>query len=233
MKIRIPLTFGLFVSLLSLIEAVEPKKSEKPLPNVSFFNGKDLNGWSASEMKYWSVKDGAIVGHSASNVPKNEFIWSGVSVRDFYLVVEVKLTPDNCNAGIQFRSKKANTSGQAIGYQADVGSGVWGKLYHEHGRGKLDWNNNAAGAVKPNDWNRYEILAVGHKIWTAINGKLCVAMEDAKGELTGDISFQIHSGPPQSVCYRPIKLIHNPKIELEKQTEMQLLDALPKKAKTK
>ena len=202
----------------------------RPQLDVSFFNGKDLTGWSASEMKYWSVKDGAIVGHSAVNVPKNEFIWADGEVEDFYLVVDVKLTPDNRNAGIQFRSKKANASGQAVGYQADVGGGVWGKLYHEHGRGKLDWNNNATGAVKPGDWNRYEILAVGHKIWTAINGKLCVALEDPKGELSGKISFQVHGGPAQTVRYRPVKLVHNPKIALEKQTEKQLHAALPKKS---
>ena len=48
-------------------------------------------------------------------------------------------------------------------------------------------------------WNRYEILAVGHKIWTAINGKLCVALEDPNGELSGKISFQVHGGPAQTV----------------------------------
>ena len=28
----------------------------------TFFNGKDLSGWSAEDMSYWSVQDGAIVG---------------------------------------------------------------------------------------------------------------------------------------------------------------------------
>lgn len=229
MKLRTLITLGIFTALLPLIYAAEPKKSNKPQRDVSFFNGKDLTAWSASEMKYWSVKDGAIVGHSAVKVPGNKFIWADGEVEDFYLTVEVKLTPDNRNAGIQFRSKKANASGQAVGYQADIGDGVWGKLYHEHGRGKLDWNNNAAGAVKPGEWNRYEILAVGHKIWTAINGKLCVALEDPKGELSGKISFQVHGGPAQTVLYRNPTLVHNPKIALEKQTKEQLLAALPKK----
>jgi hypothetical protein len=230
MKIRMFFAFGLFAALLLQVGTAEFKKGDKPQPDATFFNGKDLTGWSASEMKYWSVKDGAIVGYSAVNVPGNKFIWADGEVEDFYLAVEVKLTPDNRNAGIQFRSKKANATGQAVGYQADVGAGVWGKLYHEHGRGKLDWNDNAAEAVKPGDWNRYEILAVGHKIWTAINGKLCVAIEDPKGELSGKISFQIHGGPAQTVLYRNPTLIHNPKIALEKQTEAQLLAALPKKA---
>ncbi|MDP6504681.1 MAG: DUF1080 domain-containing protein, partial [Planctomycetota bacterium] len=69
----------------------------------SFFNGKDLTGWLGND-GFWSVKDGAIVGHSDRKVAKNEFIWSKGEVKDFYLAVDVKLTPGNRNAGIQFRS---------------------------------------------------------------------------------------------------------------------------------
>ncbi len=225
------LTPGLLALIASGLFFLANAADNKPRADKSFFNGKDLKGWSAGEMKYWSVKDGAIVGHSAARVPKNEFIWSAGKMKDFYLAVDVKLTPDNRNAGIQFRSKPINKQGQAHGYQADVGAGVWGKLYHEHGRGKLDWNNRAATAkaVKRGEWNRYEILAVGHRVWTAINGTLCVALEDPKGELEGAISFQIHSGPAQTVRYRPVKLIHNPPVALANFTEKQLLAALPKK----
>ena len=209
----------------------EQQQDKEPGQKTTFFNGKDLTGWKGND-GYWSVKDGAIVGHSEKDVPKNEFIWSDVEVKDFYLTVDVKLTPDDRNAGIQFRSKPVDAHGQAIGYQADVGAGVWGKLYHEHGRGKLDWNDNATGAVKPGQWNTYEILAVGDRIWTAINGKLCVAIEDPTGERAGKIAFQIHGGSPQTVHYRNPTLKHNPKIALEKQTKEQLLAALPKKAET-
>ena len=203
--------------------------ANKPRSEKLFFNGNDLAGWKGND-GYWSVKNknGAIVGHSEKNVPDNEYLWSGVEVKDFYLAVDVKLTPDNRNAGIQFRSKSIDKHGNPHGYQADVGAGVWGKLYHEHGRGKLDWNNRAAGAVKRNDWNRYEILAVGHRIWTAINGKLCVAIEDPKGELSGKIAFQIHTGPPQTVQYRVLKLIHDPKIELAGMNEKELISKLKK-----
>ncbi|MEE2711812.1 MAG: family 16 glycoside hydrolase [Planctomycetota bacterium] len=198
----------------------------------SFFNGKDLTGWKGND-GYWSVQDRAIVGHSDKDVPRNEFIWSHLEVKDFYLAVDVKLTPDGRNAGIQFRSKPVNASGQALGYQADVGSAVWGKLYHEHGRGKLDWNDRGLKAVKPGEWNRYEILAVGHRIWLALNGKLCVAIHDPKGELSGRIAFQVHSGPPQTVRYRIAKLVRDPPVALATMNEAQLLDALPDEDKAK
>ncbi|MBN2562478.1 MAG: DUF1080 domain-containing protein [Phycisphaerae bacterium] len=190
-----------------------------------FFNGKDLSGWTGAK-EYWSVKDGAIVGGSDKQIPRNDFVWSKVPVEDFYLVVDVKLTPPGGNAGIQFRSRKVDEHGQALGYQADVGEGWWGKLYHEHGRGLLDKNEHGKDVVKPGDWNRYEILAVGPAIWTAVNGTLCTALLDVKGEASGHIAFQIHGGPPETAGYRVQKLVHNPKLEIAGKNAQQLLDAL-------
>ena len=80
----------------------------------TFFTGNDLDAWSTSQPKYWSVKGGTIVGQSTEKVPKNEFLWSAVTVKDFYLSVDVKLTPDNRNAGIQFRSKKPMPPGKRL-----------------------------------------------------------------------------------------------------------------------
>jgi hypothetical protein len=148
-------------------------------------------------------------------------------VEDFYLSVEVKIEPDARNAGIQFRSKKVDAHGQALGYQADVGRGVWGKLYHEHGRGSLDSTDRGERAVKPGEWNDYEILAVGPCIWTAINGQLSVAYYDPAGEGSGFIAFQIHSGAPQTVSYKIEKLVRNPKIALAGLEREQLMAALP------
>ena len=53
---------------------------------------------------------------------------------------------------IQFRSKSVDEHGQALGYQADLGysavcGNLWGKLYHDHGRGKLDWKDHRTEAV--------------------------------------------------------------------------------------
>lgn len=192
-----------------------------------FFNGQDLSGWTSSA-SYWRVEDGAIVGHSDAPIPRNEFIWSSVEAGDFYMVLSVKLEPNSANAGIQIRSKKVDEHGQALGYQADMGHEVWGRLYHEHGRGKLDWTDAAEQAVKPEEWNRYEILAVGPAIWTAINGTLGVACLDiAKdGERSGLFALQVHGGPPQTVRYRIEKLVHNPKVELEKVSAEELIGAL-------
>jgi HEAT repeat protein len=183
---------------------------------AGFFNGTDLAGWVGTT-PYWKVQDGAIVGTSDAQIPNNEFLWSGVEVGDFYLVVDVRLEPNTANAGIQIRSKKISDAGQAQGYQADVGEGYWGRIYHEHGREMLDDTDTAEKAVKPGDWNHYEILAVGPAIWTAINGTLGAALLDLNpnAERNGQIAFQLHSGAPMTAQYRVVKLVHNPKVEME------------------
>jgi hypothetical protein len=101
----------------------------------------------------------------------NQFLWYDKKVSDFKLTLKVKQVPFAANAGIQFRSMR-EPNGHAIGYQADIGKGWWGALYHEHGRKILAKNKDTAGKhLNPEKWNKYEILAVGHRIWLAINGK--------------------------------------------------------------
>ncbi len=203
-------------------------ESPKSKTDTDFFNGRNLDGWKGN-MTYWSVRDGAIVGASSKKIPRNEFLFSDVPVGDFYLAVTVRQTPFGANSGIQFRSQ-VDRGGHAIGYQADMGKGWWGKLYHEHsGRRLLDTTGEGLKHVKPADWNRYEILAVGHRIWTAINGHVSVAVRDPIGELEGFIAVQLHSGGPQEVIFKDIELIHNPDITLAGKDEKQL-DALLKPA---
>ncbi|MCE6991131.1 family 16 glycoside hydrolase [Dyadobacter sp. CY323] len=214
---------GLIMLLLLLIgnAGFSQKKTD-----TGFFNKKDLTGWSAVNMQYWSVEDGAIVGRATEKVAKNQFLWSDVKVTDFYLNVDVLLETNDRNAGIQFRSKKADASGQALGYQADMGKDVWGRLYHEHGREKLDWSDRGEKAVKPGQWNKYEILVSGDRIWTAINGKLAVSVKDPGGDPSGYIALQIHSGDAQTVRYKINTLVHNPKVELAGLNEAQLVKEL-------
>jgi putative heme-binding domain-containing protein len=184
-----------------------------PLPaggEESIFNGKDLTGWEG-DASAWSVEDGAIVGRGPQK--KNQFLYYAKEVGDFRLTLEVRLVPDRENSGIQFRSERL-PDGHARGYQADIGKGWWGKLYDEHGRGLLVKVDGDA-FVKPEEWNTYEIVAVGNRIRTALNGKVCVDFTDPKPVLRGRIALQIHSGGPLEVRFRNIRLEANPAFELK------------------
>jgi hypothetical protein len=91
------------------------------------------------------------------------------------------------------------------GPQADAGAGWWGKLYEEHGRGLL-WKESGEKHVKPEEWNEYVIEAVGPKVRTLINGKLCVDLDDPKLSRRGLFAFQLHSGGALEVRYKDLKL---------------------------
>jgi putative heme-binding domain-containing protein len=177
---------------------------------LTFFSGKDLSGWDGNT-NLWSVQEGEIVGKSAG-LKNNEFLKSSLLLGDFRLVLSVKLTPNKENSGIQFRSE-VEPSGSVKGYQADVGAGWWGKLYEEHGRALL-WDKSGEAHVKTEDWNTYEIVAVGSKIRTAINGKLCVDLDDPKGARRGIVAFQLHSGGAMEVRFKDLKIELDPKFEL-------------------
>ncbi len=202
-----------------------------PIQDSTFFNGKNLIGWRDEfHPELWRVNNGIITGHSDTELANNAFLWSTAVVKNFYLSIDVLLKPDVGNAGIQFRSAKKGE--EALGYQADVGEAkgekVWGRLYHEGGREKLDWTNRGDKAVKSGDWNHYEILAIGPYIWTAINNQLVTSVYDPDGETSGLIALQMHYGPPMTVQYRINKLVHNPIISLAGLNENQLfLELVP------
>jgi putative membrane-bound dehydrogenase-like protein len=165
-------------------------------------NGKDLTGWVGDEA-LWSVEEGAIVGKT-KGLNHNEFLRSELIAGDFRLALEVKLTPNTENSGIQFRSE-ALPDGEVNGYQADVGAGWWGKLYEELGRGLL-WDKSGENHVKPGEWNAYEIVARGSKIETFINGQKCVDLDDPEGARRGIFALQLHSGGPMEVRFRNLVL---------------------------
>ena len=204
--------------------AAEQADNPKPRVEKNFFNGKDLTGWKVeNDVGVWSVKDGAIVGTAGDeDVPKYQFLWSNITVKNFHLSLLVKQTPFEANGGIQFRSARIQ-NGIPHGYQADLGKGYWGTLFHEHGRLILARNPDTDEKnINHEGWNRYEILAVGERVWMAVNGKITVALRDSFGESEGLIAVQVHGGIPQMTAYKDFKLTHNPKVELVGMDEVAL-----------
>lgn len=139
---------------------------------------------------------------------KSEFV-----LENFRLIFQMKLTPNNANSGVQFRSEPFEAY-EMKGCQADAGAGWWGKLYEENGRALLS-TKTCDAFVKTNDWNTYEILAVGGKIRTAINGQLCTDLDDPKVAQRGITGLQVHSGGPTEVRFKNFELELNPKFELK------------------
>lgn len=180
----------------------------------NLFNGKDLTGWWG-ELSLWHVENGELVGKTEKGIGRNEFLKSAVSVGDFRFTCKVKLVPDKANSGIQFHSVPLHGY-EMSGPQADIGKGYWGTLYGEN-FGDKRIGDNLAGekVVNVNDWNTYEVLAVGTKVRTAMNGKLCADVDIPNIPQTGLFGLQIHAGGPTEVRFKEIELELNPKSELK------------------
>ncbi len=166
----------------------------------------------------------------------NTFLaWDQAEVDDFELRLQFRLTGDmaRANSGIQFRGQQ-NPDGHVVGYQADIDlAGNWaGALYDEAGRGllagrgakvkiaadgsKSEDGSDLATAVKPGEWCDYSITAHGNHITLKINGKVTAELFDDQKDAGNDpnkqadrigmLALQMHSGPPQKVQFKNIRI---------------------------
>lgn len=117
---------ALLVVLLIVAAAVAPAARAEDL-----FAGADLETWQGSP-ELWRFDSGELIGLATQRAPQNEFIYAPDAVGDFHLSVEVNSSRIASTAAFS-SDRAAPESGHAVGYQADIGLGVRGRLYHEHG----------------------------------------------------------------------------------------------------
>jgi 3-keto-disaccharide hydrolase len=172
-----------------------------------FFNGKNLEGWEGIA-QYWSVKDGAIVGHAAKDPGFNTFLCSKKKYGDFEMSFQIRLKDGKGNSGVQIRSEVIDQAKHVVrGPQCDIGAQYWGSLYGERFGGMM----KAAPAeivkkfVKPSDFNDYAIKCVGKHVTIKVNGQTTVDGDFPKMPDTGIIAFQLHAGGPMEVTYKNIQ----------------------------
>jgi putative membrane-bound dehydrogenase-like protein len=181
---------------------------------VPLFDGRTFAGWEGETNKVWRVEEGVIVGGSLLGNPRNEFLATRKSYKNFRLTFEYKLvgTEGFVNGGVQFRSKRIpNPPNEMSGYQADIGAGFSGCLYDESRRNKMlvmADTNLVARLEKPGDWNRYEVVARGPEIELRLNGqRTALWVEQAPGiETDGLIALQIHGNCKAEIRFRAITI---------------------------
>jgi type 1 glutamine amidotransferase len=201
---------------------------------VSLFNGHNLDGWNG-DTRFWSVRDGAIVGETRPDVRASEnnfLIWKD-EVEDFELALKFKL--EGGNSGIYYHARKrppGQTKGEAlVGTQADFSAdGRWTGVIMEYTlrevlaeRGQkvlIDQNGKKEtteslgdpakllAVVKTNDWNDYTVIAKGGRVSLAINGTPMCGLDDRdpKRLVRGWLALQVHVGPPMRVQFKDIFL---------------------------
>lgn len=195
------------VALAAAVAADNADKKEEGF--VGLFNGKDLTGWEG-DAKLWIVEDGMLVGRSPG-IAYNDFLTTQKTYTDFVLRLQVRLVDNKGNSGVQFRSKRVPDSHEVSGYQADIADGWWGKLYDESRRNRVlaePKPEDLKKALKPGDWNEYEVRAVGPRVVLSINGVQMVDYTEQDKDIarTGIIATQIHGGGPMEVRFKNIRI---------------------------
>jgi 3-keto-disaccharide hydrolase len=205
------LRIGLFVCvlLLCLSSGAEPGQARK----LRLFDGKSFQGWEGDTDKTFRIQEGAVVAGSLSaKVPRNEFLCTRKSYKNFVLQVKFKVLGTGANAGVQFRSKRIPNHHEVIGYQADMGDPEWwGCLYDESRRRKVLAKADLAAVnkvLKRNDWNEYVIRCEGERVQLSINGLQTVDYIEPEDSIEQDgvICLQIHGGPPSEAWYKDVSI---------------------------
>ena len=154
-----------------------------------------------------------MVGGSLSDkVPRNEFLCTRRSYKNFVLRVRFKLLGTGANAGVQVRSRRIPNHHEVIGYQADMGDPEWwGCLYDESRRKKVLAKADLAAVnkvLKRNDWNEYVIRCEGKRVRLSINGLQTVDYIEPEDSIEQDgvICLQIHGGPPSEAWYKDVSI---------------------------
>jgi len=225
-------TLWLLIAILPVLSFGAPRADGAAWKKI--FNGKNLDGWKAPDMSYFSVEDGAITGQTTRehNPPENQFIvWQSGRVDDFELTFKFRLFGPKANSGMQFRSQ-VKERGLVHGYQADMAtSGPYlGALWDEYGerrslaaRGEKSVISEAGQktatrfaaaealvkGINLQDWNEYHITAHGPHIVLRINGEVTAELEDretGKAAAAGVLAMPIIPGEPMKVQYKDIQL---------------------------
>jgi hypothetical protein len=157
------------------------------------FNGKDLDGWKASERpESWSVVNGTITGKG----DVSHLFWMKEECENCEFKAEVKIG-DKSNSGMYFRT--AFGPGFPKGYEAQVNAThtdpvKTGSLY--------GMQKNLTSPHKPDEWFTQEISVQGNHIVIKVNGKVISDHVDEKNTYTkGYLALQQHD-PGSNVQYR-------------------------------
>ncbi|MFO0850871.1 MAG: family 16 glycoside hydrolase [Gemmataceae bacterium] len=159
---------------------------------VPLFNGRDLAGWHPlpGQPNNWRVEDGVLVARGGSG--RSHLISDGV-LGDFQLRAEVRVNQAG-NSGLFVRTgdQVAKTGSPADGYEVQINySGnngpPTGSIYVENKVvARLD-----AAAGRPDEWVRYEVIAVGDRLTVRVNGVTAVEYTDPVRRFTrGRIGLQ-------------------------------------------
>ena len=183
---------------------------------TELFNGKDLNGWKASENPAsFKVENGVLV---CSGPRAHLFYEASEPFRNFELVAEIKTTPQ-ANSGIYFHTNFQDNDWPSAGYEVQVNNTHKGiGDYHETKKtGSLYAVRNVYYQMAgDNEWFTMRVKVIENHVQIYINDYQVVdyvqpenpwRSEEHPGRLLGSGTFALQAHDENStVYYRSVKV---------------------------
>ena len=168
---------------------------------VSLCNGKDLSGWKAPEPNpFWKVADGILTGENDA-AKKGSMLYTADSYGDFELEAEARWTGE-IDSGFMVRKPEIQLQiGVSRSLKKDMTGSFYNGKYPEEAQAK-----DAAKLIKPNDWNKFKLVAKGDSFTVWINGTQASQYKDAKYAAPGPIGLQIHGGLAMKIDFRNLRI---------------------------
>ncbi|MBO7678332.1 MAG: DUF1080 domain-containing protein [Thermoguttaceae bacterium] len=226
-------TFALALLLgaaFGMLRAEGPSAPEEGF--TPLFNGQDLSGWRC-DSKVWSAEDGLVVGRLPEKIAESTFLICEKPVKNFIIRFDYWISKEG-NSGLQYRSVELpeGTPLRMSGYQADFdgAASYSGIVYEERGRGIVGTrgdfnyfvpegqivnlehfsdNETVKSAIKIEDWNSYEVIAIGPYLEHRINGVTtarAIDLDPAHAKAEGLLGFQCHAGLVMEVKIRNMRI---------------------------
>lgn len=172
---------------------------------VSLFDGESMNGWKVGENpSSWTVQNGALVCQGERS--HLFYIGDDKPFKNFHFKAEVMAEP-NSNAGIYFHTKYQDSGWPKYGFECQV------NLSYESDPRKTgsiyDVKDFLEPAAKDNEWYLQEIIVVGNKITTKVNGQILVEYIEPDDKKPGkDFTRKIDEGTFALQAHDPGSKVH-------------------------
>ncbi len=182
---------------------------------IVLFDGNNLDMWEG-DSSVWRIEGDAVTaGNIEIEQPENNFLATKKDYKNYILKLQFKLegTKGFINSGIQLHSQRNKVAPfyEMVGFQADLGNGLWGSLYDESRRNIIlaKADQAAVGKVLRNGgWNDYEIRCKERRITIFLNGLQTIDYTEPRNDFpdAGKIALQIHGEGSSKISFRKITL---------------------------
>ena len=180
---------------------------------ISLFNGKDLEGWKASEKPgTFSVEKGVLVVKGN----RSHLFYDGAvqnhDFKNFHLRVELQTFP-NSNSGVYFHTEYQDSGWPSKGFETQVNN------THKDPKktaGLYNIKDNFTAPAEDNKWFVMEVIVEGKHIVTKVDGKVITDFTEPDpatppannpGRVIDHGTFAIQGHDPESrVEYRKIEV---------------------------